>query len=338
MRVAIDTTPLKSDHKLRGIGSYTEQLVKALQRYENKHSYHFFTRGQIIPKNVDLVHYPYFDPFLLTLPFIKSKPTVVTVHDLIPIAFPEHFPKGFRGELKWQIQKTSLNQARRIITDSNASKKDVNRLIGFAEDRIDVVYLAPSITHWEWSNIRLPKRYILYVGDVNWNKNIPGLLEAFSIVKKNISNRKLVLVGKQFLNTSLRETQNINKRISELDINPDVVKLGFVKNEDLPTVYRRAAVYVQPSFAEGFGLPVLEAMAYGCPVVCTNTSSLVEIAGPSIIVNSDSKDIAHGIVKSLTMSNVKRQLATKSGILWAKRFTWKKVAKETVAVYEKALD
>src|SRR5258706_5833567 len=102
MNIAIDITPLETGHSGRGVGIYTKNLIESLQKYEKKHTYILFTPKQGVPKNTDIVHYPYFDPFFLTLPLIKTKPSVVTVHDLIPLVFPEKFPPGIRGYMKWQ--------------------------------------------------------------------------------------------------------------------------------------------------------------------------------------------------------------------------------------------
>ena len=96
MNIAINTLPLSTEHRMRGTGVYTKNLIDALQKYEKKLSYTFFTRVTDIPKNTDLVHYPFFDPFFLTLPFPKPFPTVVTVHDLIPLVFPDKFPAGIQ--------------------------------------------------------------------------------------------------------------------------------------------------------------------------------------------------------------------------------------------------
>ena len=348
MRIAIDVSPFQSGHKIRGVGKYTELLIRALKQYKSEHSYHSFTRGQSIPKNIDLVHYPFFDPFFLTLPFLKFRPTVVTVHDLIPIAHAQHFPRGIRGEVKWQIQRLSLRGAKEVITDSKASKQDIRTFAGVPLNNISVVYLAPlEIFHPNKDSnalsrvskfLLLPHRFILYVGDVNWNKNIPGLLRAFALIRKKVNGLKLVLVGKQFLNTDLIETQIINALIKSLNINSFVLRLGFVSEINLAAVYGLASVYVQPSFAEGFGFPVLEAMACGCPVVAANVSSLPEIAGPSKLVDpTKAQSIADGMLWMLNKSESERKMLIHEGNDWVKRFSWRQVAKETVAVYEKAL-
>src|SRR5579872_7086795 len=105
MKIAIDISPLSSGHKVRGVGFYLQHLKDALMKYFPEHEYIWFEKPSEIPKDVDLVHYPYFDPFSLTLPFKRLQKTVVTVHDLTPLIFPEDFPSGFKGTLKWRLQR-----------------------------------------------------------------------------------------------------------------------------------------------------------------------------------------------------------------------------------------
>ena len=346
MKIGIDITPLESGHKARGVGIYTKNLVSALETYGRQHAYLYFTGKQPVPQSADIVHYPYFDPFFLTLPFVKSKPTVVTVHDLIPLVFPDKFPAGMRGSIKWKVQKLSLHGARRIIADSNSSKNDIARLAGINKEIIDTVYLAPdpayqlitsqSLLSAARKKYSLPRNYLLYVGDVNWNKNVTGLLRAFTDLRKlsEFSQFRLVLAGGAFLDDSLAETREINQRISDHVLEKSVIRPGSVSIEDLSCLYSMASVYVQPSFYEGFGLPVLEAMASGCPVVSTNTSSLKEIAGPAIQVSPKPEDLATGIIKMLAVDR-RAQAARQSE--WVRQFTWKKVAGETLAAYERVL-
>lgn len=349
MHIGIDISPTRSGHKTRGIGNYAKLLKEALQQTKSEHSFYFFARGEKLPRDIDLVHYTYFDPFFLTLPLLQSIPFVVTVHDLIPLVYPERFPRGIRGELKWLLQKRALLNADRIITDSKASKIDIQKIVGLSPEKIDVVYLAPSPIYKPISDKRflfqvkqrysLPEQFILYVGDVNWNKNIIGMLKALKELKSrnsNSENIKMVFVGKAFLDDSLSETQEINKTIQSLGVFGDILKPGFVPEEDLVALYNIANVYLQPSFAEGFGFPVLEAMACGCPVVTSRTSSLSEIAGPSILIDPhDPQDIARGICSTLRL-RTKPELS-KEAIAWTKNFTWKKTADETISVYEKAV-
>ncbi|MCX6794066.1 MAG: glycosyltransferase family 1 protein [Candidatus Gottesmanbacteria bacterium] len=334
MHIAIDITPLESAHSGRGIGIYTKNLISALQKYGSHHSYSFFTRKQKVPDKADIVHYPYFDPFFLTLPLVKTKPAVVTVHDLIPLVFPDKFPVGLRGNIKWQIQKQSLRGAKRIIADSQCSKNDVSKITGIDKSLIDVIYLAPDPTCMSTARKRISTPYFLYVGDVNWNKNIPGLLRAF----EDVPHSELVLVGGAFTDTTLAETIVINSLISVLGIEHRIKRVGRVTSKKLTELYSGATALIQPSFYEGFGLPVLEAFACGSPVVASMSSSLREIAGPAIRVQPDNiESIADGMKYVLSLSSDARKNLIGEGDKWVTQFTWQKVARETVLAYEKAL-
>src|ERR1700757_4470940 len=144
MKIAIDVSPLQSGHKVRGVGFYLTYLKKALLKFYPEHEYSFFQKGEAISNSVDIVHYPYFDPFFLTLPFFKKYKTVVTVHDLTPLVFPEHFPAGLKGNMNWQIQRFNLRKTNGILTDSNASKRDIERIVGVSDEKVSVAYLAGS--------------------------------------------------------------------------------------------------------------------------------------------------------------------------------------------------
>ena len=357
MKIALDISPLSSGHKIRGVGTYTANLVEALKQYDRRNSYIFFTRTELVPKDADLVHYPYFDPFFLTLPLLKPAKTVVTIHDLIPLVFPEWFPSGIRGRIKWEIQKLSLRGVKAIITDSKCSKKDIIHFTGFPKDKIHVIYPAPGPEYRRLNNTllmhrirvkyNLPEKFILYVGDVNYSKNILGLIKAFRFYTSEVSPRvkrggpstsevKLVLVGKAFLDESLRETHQLLQLIKSLGLNEKVLRLGWVPKEDLPAIYNLAAVYCQPSFYEGFGLPVLEAMSCGCPVVAAKGGSLPEIAGEAAFyVDVDNTDnIAEGIQEVFSSEETQKKLSQK-GLAQAKKFSWEKTAEETIGVYER---
>jgi glycosyltransferase involved in cell wall biosynthesis len=348
MRIAISTLPLSTGHKDRGIGTYTRELVEVLTSYKSKHTFSFFTKSSEIPKNADIVHYPFFDPFFLTLPVFRGKPTVVTVHDLIPIVFPEHFPRGIRGEVKWQMQRRNLGNVSHIITDSECSKKDIVRLAGIREDLVTVVPLAPPAImtpmrdpaklSQTMAKYHLPNHFAMYVGDVNWNKNISGLLHAWQKVtaKRDIpQDAKLILVGKAFTKSDLPEAKEIDDTIKSLRIEDSVDRVGYVPDEDLRALYMLSHACVFPSLYEGFGLPILEAMACGGIVVSSSAASLAEVAGPSIIVDPHSAgDIAAGILKAYKLPTQKREERVDEGIAWSKQFTWKSVAKRTIDVYE----
>ncbi|HLD25130.1 MAG TPA: glycosyltransferase family 1 protein [Patescibacteria group bacterium] len=348
MNIAINTLPLSTEHRMRGTGVYTKNLIDALQKYEKKLSYTFFTRVTDIPKNTDLVHYPFFDPFFLTLPFPKPFPTVVTVHDLIPLVFPDKFPAGIRGSLKWQLQRASLGRAAAVVTDSNCSKKDIMRIMGKPSSWVHVVPLAPSVHYSRVTNesalsdarkrYQLPEQYVLYVGDVNWNKNVSGLIKAWKYVREKSPkvDTKLVLIGSAFTNFEIPETRAIVHLIDMLGVGKSIVRPGFVRNEDMTAVYSAASCVVLPSWYEGFGFPVLEAFECGVPVIASNRGSVPEIAGPAKMIDpSHPNDIGNAIVDMLRMSEKERLTLVKKGFAWAKQFSWQRVARETTAVYER---
>ena len=335
MRVAIDVSPLKNANRYRGVGIYTQQLVKSLQSLKISNFSCQLVENKSMIGDSDLIHYPFFDLFFLTLPLKKTKPTVVTIHDVIPLIFPEHFPPGIRGNLKFQIQKFSLKNTKAIITDSENSKKDLFKYLNYPKDKIHVVPLAPAKEFkpiMAKNKYQLPEKFILYVGDVNYNKNIPGLIKALAGLKEKMS---LVLVGKAFKDESLKETQEILQLISLLKLEKKVIRLDWVSSEDLVGIYNLATVYCQPSFYEGFGLPVLEAMACGCPVVAAKTSSLSEICG-SAAVMVDPYDI-NDMIRGLGQALNRREELIKKGLLQAKKFSWQKTAQQTYEVYQKVV-
>lgn len=348
MKIAIDVSPLQTGHKIRGVGFYLENLKAALLEYFPEHEYIFFEAGQPIPKNVDLVHFPYFEPFFLALPIYKRYKTVVTIHDLTPIVFKELFPRGFKGELKWQMQKFSLKKTRRIITDSFNSKEDIIKFAKIKEAKIDVVYLASgkqfknlNLSSEEKSKIKkkfnLPDKFVLYVGDVTANKNLPRLINAVNTAKVD-----LVMVGKSLINQDYDKTNPWNhdlNRVHELaKDNPHVFRLGFVDSDDLVNLYNVADAAILPSFYEGFGLPALEAQACGCPVIATAEGSLKEVLGNSayIVDAFDLNSIAKGMQEVLGDKKLQEELIDK-GYANVKKYSWKKTAAETIEAYKKVV-
>jgi len=348
MKIAIDISPLQTGHKVRGVGFYLEHLKNALIKYYPENEYVFFERGEKLPQDIDLVHFPYFEPFFLALPLYKKFKTVVTVHDLTPIVFPNAFPRGIKGEIKWQMQRYALRQADAILTDSQSSKKDIIKHVGAKESRIHVVYLAAGeefkiiqSSRLKTENLRkkynLPGKFILYVGDVTWNKNLPRLIDAAKELKI-----PLVMIGKNLVSENYDQNNPWNSdlnRINELAKGDEsIIRLGFVSAEDLITVYNLATVFVLPSLYEGFGLPILEAMACGCPVVTSKEASIPEVAkDAAFYVDAyDVKSIASGMKEVFGSENLQKQLREK-GLENAKRFSWKKTAGNTIRVYQQVL-
>ncbi len=344
MHIAIDISPLESGHNGRGVGVYTKLLIEAIQTYQKEHVVSLVTHQHDIPDTCNIVHYPYFDPFFLTLPLIRKYPTVVTVHDVIPLLYPDKFPAGIKGSIKFQIQKFSLSSVKRIITDSNTSKEDIKKVFNRDPKSIDVVYLASSIREHGSTTIGSSQKelksspYIMYVGDVNWNKNILGLLTAFANIIKTHPTLQLLLVGKSFCDESLVEVQEIKQQINSLNLESHIQMPGFVDTKTLVELYKNAICLIQPSFYEGFGFSVVDALSLGCPVVCSRVSSLSEISGPSMQIDPNVPEtMTERVLELLQMSDMKRKKMIQDGYDWVLQFTWEKVAKETIESYKKAI-
>lgn len=347
MKIAIDISPLESGHKVRGVGFYLSHLKDALQRYYPEYSYVFFTDKRSLSSQIDVIHYPYFDPFFLSLPIRKKLPTVITVHDLIPIKFPHHFPAGLKGAIYWQINKQILRKADAIIVDSESTKKDVINLVGIPEQLIHVVYLAAREEFRKFNNgiwetqlrqkYNLTDAFALYVGDVTWNKNLPRIIQAS--LKAKIP---LVLVGKSIAqesfdrdhpwNQDLVKVKDLLKRYSS------VRALGFIPDADLVALMNLATMLVMPSLYEGFGLPVVEAMQCGTPVITSREGSLPEVGGDAVYyVDAYSEDaIAKGMREVFQNPKLQQELRRK-GLERSKIFSWQKTAERTLQIYNNAM-
>jgi glycosyltransferase involved in cell wall biosynthesis len=349
MIVGLDVSPLHTGHKVRGIGFYTKRLLQALKKQnKNIEIKELKSPQDIKQQDYDLLHIPYFHPYFQTLPWPwqVNKPIIVTLHDMIPVKYPNQYPPGMQGEFKWYLQKLLLKQVDFVITDSFASKYDISDLAGYPADKIYVTYLAAGNQFKQLDpkkeqlkktqqKYNLPDDFVLYVGDINWNKNIPSLVNAC-----NQAELPLVIVGKQAVNPEIDKDHIENKDLvwlqKKADNNPLINTVGFVSMEELISLYNLATVYVQPSFDEGFGLPVLEAMACGCPVVSSNFGSLPEVVGEAAIKVEPTKErLAKKIDLVINDKKIQKELSEK-GIKRASEFSWQKTASKTVEIYKLA--
>ncbi len=342
MKVLINVQPLSSGHAIRGVGMYTRFLTQALEQQPDIE----VLRSSLVdkPGKVDVVHYPFFDLFFPTLPVVKLAKTVVTIHDVIPLIFPDHYPMGKKGKLAFAHQKLALKTVAGIITDSHASKRDIVDHLGVSEDKVFVVPLAANpflqpVTDKELSSakrkLKLPKNYILYVGDINYNKNVPQLIKALKFLPDNI---KLVCVGKNFVEQDIPEWQAIEAQLALSDVADRVKFYTEILSDDyqsLSAIYSGALAYVQPSLYEGFGLPLLEAMRCKAPVVAARNSSLIEV-GDEVVEFTDNtaEDIARGVNQVLELSKSARATMIAKALKWEQEFTWKKTAQETIQAYK----
>lgn len=371
IKVAIDSSATVSGHAVRGIGVMVREEIKAIKQLHDKvielDAFDFESQDgkvKLEKGKYDIIHYPYFFPYALTLPELKhANKVVVTIQDLIHLIYPKSYPPGFKGQLNLFRQKRGLKNIDAVITISETSKKDIVRFLGFPADKVYVVYLAPqrginSVASKKTldgikSKYGLPEKYVLYVGDVNYNKNIPGLIEACKI-----AGVPLVIVGKhameiEELGVDLRhirgprdwfrflfniphpELAHFKGLVDEFKNNPDIIRLGFVEKSEFSAVFQLASVYVQPSFYEGFGIPVLEAFKEKVPVVISKTNALVEIAGGAALIADpkNPKDLADKIAKVLKSKELQQRLV-KKGSERLKDFSWEETAKEMVGVYK----
>lgn len=348
MKVAFNVTPLSTASKTRGIGSYTKNLLENLKK---KIKIIEFTDIKTVGE-VDLVHYPWFDLFFNTLKLDRRFPTVVTIHDVTPLVFAKNYPVGVRGKVNLFFQKKSLKSCSAIITDSNASKNGIIKYLGVNEDKIKVIPLASDkkfkiLTQIEKeaikNKLKLPDKYLLYVGDVNFVKNLPYLIKEFNklIRRKNFQEYKLILVGGAFLrkvnnfHPELKSAIEVNQLIKDYKLAGKIIKPGQISDDDLVGVYNLATVYIQSSLYEGFGLPILEAMNCGTPVLSSLAGSLPEVGSNAVIYFNPLKadDLLSNLVNLLSNKDLQRGLSN-LGIKRSRLFSWNKTANQTIKVYE----
>jgi glycosyltransferase involved in cell wall biosynthesis len=258
----------------------------------------------------------------------SGRPKVTTIHDLMVYKYPKYLPRSIiqtqKAKLAW-VRKES----RHIIADSQNTKNDIVTFLGIKPDQISVVYLGVGKEFFPVSidkitavkrKYQINGKYLLTIGTREPRKNLTRVIEAF----KNLAQNDLSLVvGGNF------------GWGSQTDDAPSVKLLGYVDEADLPALYTGATGFVYASLYEGFGLPILEAMAAGCPVVTSDRGSLAEIKGPATIVDPENlESIADGIGKIISLSTSSRNTLIAKGIEHAGTFTWEKTAAETLAVYK----
>lgn len=384
MYIAVDSGPLSSGHSVRGIGFYTSELLSHLSKQRiglekviiDEFDFSKDTK-YLSSDRYDIVHFTNFNLFQLSLPYhLNSRAKrIVTIHDVIPLIYPEKYPSGLGGKLNLEIQKYILKNIDAVITVSETSKKDIVRFLNISDQKVFVTYEAPREIFTRLKNqsqrstnvsargsqvnltkkYNLPKKFVLYVGDVNYNKNIPVLIES-----ARLAQIPLVIVGKQanslddynliipplegprdwyrfvfdIPHPEVKHFQNLYDLVNE----NNVITPGFVSDEELVEFYKLALVYIQPSLYEGFGLPILEAMATGTPTIIAKTQCLVEVAeGASLIADpTNPADFAQKIRQIVENKKLHENLISK-GYDRVKNFNWNKTAQATARVYKKLL-
>jgi glycosyltransferase involved in cell wall biosynthesis len=290
---------------------------------------------------VDLAHVPYF-----ASPLFSAVPTVVTVHDLIPLILP-----AYRGSplvrLYTRLVAAAARKAEAIITVSQASRQDIVRYLHISPERVHVTYEAageafqPVKNEDQRTAIRqkyaLPERYLLYLGGFDQRKNLSALLRAFALLVNRQQRPRLVIAGQ----VPARESPMFpdpRRLVRELGVEERVIFTGWVPEEDKPPLYSGATAFVFPSLYEGFGLPAAEALACGTPVIASNRSSLPEVVGEGgILVEPTDAEALAEAMKVLLVDDALRAELRQSALVQAAKFSWKQTALETLAVYRKVV-
>ncbi len=351
---------------LSGTGRYTEELVKALLNLpEEIHIYlsssHSFpiTSDKLalyqLPTNrnitrlfqkhflkkhcrlshPDIIHYPASYGFRL-----GDIPHITTVHDIAFLANPNWFPIHYQWFYKKRIEET-INFSQRIITDSHFSAREIQKHYSVDINKIDIIYLGVSNLFKPQPSGRineiklkynLPEKYILYAGTLEPRKNIPSLIKAWNSIANKIPHN-LVIIGR----TGWKTTP-IDKAIQKSEHKTRIHRLGYITDEDFPVIISGADLFLYLSFYEGFGLPPLEAMSCGTPVIASNCGSLPEILGnKAILVDPYNIQQIAEVIYELCEDKTKRQTLSYEALSYSQQFTWEKTAQKTLEVYKKCL-
>ena len=364
MRIGIDVRKL---HDF-GIGTYIRNLLRQLARLDHDTEYVLFSQPddcaglgslgenfRTVPETagkysvaeqlkipmairrekVTLFHAPHY----VLPPLVRCK-SVVTIHDCIHLMFPQYLP----NRLSLAYARTSISlaarRATRVLTVSESSKHDILRFVDVPPDNIDVIYnsyderFGVEPNEEDVARVReryqLHDRFVLYAGNVKPHKNLERLIEAFNLLRqRGLDDLKLVLIGDDISRyTALR------RAVHRHQLHKYVRFLGYLPEETLAVMYRLAGVFVFPSLYEGFGLPPLEAMASGTPVVTSNVSSLPEVAGNAAVLVDpyDTHSIADGIHRVLTDDALRADLR-RLGLARAKQFSWESSVRRVREIY-----
>ena len=355
-----------------GIGNYTYQLLNNLNQIDMLNNYNIyisqksyldlklnnnfslnfskpFSKNNFwedikIPNEIDkisnLYHIPQNGIGLLN---DISIPQIITLHDIIPLKMPETVSDNYLKIFNSELPKI-LNNVSGIITVSNYSKDDIHKTLGFPREKIFVTHLAAEKQYRPLNkNIcksflkeiyHLNDDFILYVGGFSPRKNILGLIEAFNIALPSLpKTTKLIIIGRKGISYEIYKNRAIT-----LGIEDKVIFTGFIPPNHMPIFYNSSLMLVYPSFYEGFGLPPIEAMACGTPVISSDLTSIPEIVENStILINpSDVSEISNSIIEITNNSDFRNELI-KKGLLQANKFNWHKTARETIKAYENTI-
>jgi glycosyltransferase involved in cell wall biosynthesis len=370
MRIAIDARKLRD----YGIGTYVRNLLRQLARHDDGHEYVVFSRDadfefvsglgprfrplleeaanysireqfalpiDLRREAIDLFHAPHY-----VLPPLTPCRSVVTIHDCIHLRFPQYLPSrlGYayaRGQM-W----AATHRAARVITVSEASKRDILRYFRVPEGKIDVIYNAIDERFWQAPDPaeidRVRQRYqltapfVLYAGNIKPHKNLERLIESFHLLRQNspeLKDVQLLIIGDE-----VSKYATLRRAVHRHKLHKHVRFFGFVRDQTLAALYRLANVFVFPSLYEGFGLPPLEAMASGTPVIVSNVSSLPEVVGDAALMIDpyEPNEIAEAMRRVLTDESLRSRLQLR-GLARAREFSWERSIARVREIYAEVM-
>ena len=364
MKIAIDIREAGAEKT--GKGWYTYNLVLELLKLDTKNEYSLYTDGEKNPykefKNAHLKSIPgkshkwhlnvlkdlktnkpdiFFAPTSYIIPALAPKwlRVIITVHDLVAFLFPgSHNAKAVLIERL--TLRRAVKKASQIFVVSENTRKDLLKRFKYPQSRIHLVPCAPADFYKEplkpeeiakfKQKHKLPEQFILAVGTLEPRKNFGTLIKSFVLIKSKLPDSKLVIVGKKGWKYS-----HIEESLKEFKLENDVIFPGYMEAEDLRKMYAAATVFVFPSLYEGFGIPPLEAMACGCPVVSSNVASLPEVVGDAgiLVEPKNARKIAESVI-SLIENDQIRNMLIERGLRRAEKFSWQKSAEAALAVFE----
>jgi len=333
MRVSLNGYFLNNPHT--GSGQYTLQLIEhisdlAVAKPQSLLSNPAKLRWEQLQwpavarkAGATLLHSPYF-----ALPLTRSLPAVVTIHDLIPMLLPAYRGSPLVRAYTW-LQARACRSAEAILVDSECSKRDVLRLLRVPEDRVHVVYLGvdPRFTPDHAGPSPLDKPYVFYLGGLDVRKNVPALIRGFAQIAPEYPELVLAIAGQPHHPSPMFP----DLRAVAAPLGDRVRFLGHVSDDDKLALYRHAELFAFPSLYEGFGLDPLEALARGCPVVCSNASSLPEIVGAAALLFDPNDEPALAAAMRQALADPEPLRA--KGPPQAAKFTWAKTAEQTALIY-----
>jgi glycosyltransferase involved in cell wall biosynthesis len=318
---------------LRALGSRFEPLVEGSGQYTVAEQ--FTIPLALARARVDLFHAPHY-----VVPPLTTRPYVVTIHDCIHLRFPQYLPNRLAHGYARTMMTLAARRARRVLTVSHASKDDILHYLGVPASKVEVIYNAideriaapPSDADIERVSQRfqLTSPFILYAGNIKPHKNVDRLIEAYSVLRRRgFEGVKLVIIGDE-----ISKYPNLRRLVHTFQLHQHVRFFGFVPEATLAVLYRRAVMFVFPSLYEGFGLPPLEAMAAGTPVITSNVSSLPEVVGDAALLVDpmDAGAIADAMARVLADAALRRDLIRR-GQERVHAFSWERSVARIRQVY-----